>query len=140
MKEHTKELSVHHQDGAAFEIRVRSHRLMVDQPAGSGGNDEGPTPTDLFDASVASCAAFYGRTFLHRRGLPDHVDVRARWRIESRPDRVGTIMLDIEAPGVPVDRCEAFERALRGCLVHNTIERGCDVQVAMASCAEARSS
>lgn len=51
-------LSVAHQAGDRFELQVRGHRLLCDQPPGRGGTDQGPTPTELFVASLAACVAF----------------------------------------------------------------------------------
>ena len=123
------ELNVTHLGGTRFIIRVRGHELVVDQPIGAGGMDAAPTPTELFVASVAGCAAFYGRTYLVRRGLPDHVDIVARWEIAPKPDRVSRVELEVEAPGLPAERRESFRRALAGCLVHNTLESGCQIGI-----------
>ena len=51
------EMTVRHQGGDRFEIDVRGHRVIVDQPSGAGGSDKGPTPTELFVAGLASCVA-----------------------------------------------------------------------------------
>ena len=56
--------------GDAFEVRVRGHRFVVDQPLEAGGQDTGPTPTELFVASVAACVAHYARSYLRRHHLP----------------------------------------------------------------------
>ena len=44
-------IEVDHIEGEAFDIRVRGHRVRVDQPVEHGGRDQAPTPTEL---SVAS--------------------------------------------------------------------------------------
>jgi len=54
--------------GEAYEVTVRGHRLVVDQPADAGGQDSAPTPTELFLASLATCVAFYAGRFLTRHG------------------------------------------------------------------------
>jgi putative redox protein len=127
------ELTVTHEGGTRFGIRVRGHDFVVDQPVRAGGTDAAPTPTELFIASIAGCAAFYGRTYLARRGLPDRVDVDVRWEIALKPDRVTNVSLVVEAPGVPAERMDAFRRVLEGCLVHNTLERGCDIHIELRS-------
>ena len=71
------EIRVVHMRGDAFEIRVRDHYIPIDQPHEDGTDDLGPTPTELFAASVAACAGYYARRFLARHGLDDHVVVRA---------------------------------------------------------------
>jgi putative redox protein len=122
-------LTVTHEGGSRFRIRVREHELVVDQPVPAGGMDVGPTPTELFVGSIASCAAFYGRTYLARHGLPDQVDVTARWQVVPKPNRVGSVSLEVVAPGVPPDRRDTFHRVLESCLVHQTLRVGCDVRV-----------
>ena len=124
-----KHLSVTHEGGTRFRILVRGHELVVDQPVAAGGKDTAPTPTELFVASIAACAAFYGRTFLARRGLPDRVDVAAGWEVASKPDRVGRVSLVVTAPGVPPNRMVALERVIEHCLVHETLKSGCEVRV-----------
>ena len=54
--------------GEAYEMTVRGHRVVVDQPADAGGQDSAPTPTELFVASLAACVAFYAGRFLTRHG------------------------------------------------------------------------
>ena len=127
------ELRVTHDGGARFRIDVRGHALFVDQPLSAHGADTAPTPTELFVASVAACAAFYGRTYLARRGLPDTVDVTARWRLSRAPDRVAQVSLLVDAPGVPRDKLAVFQRVLDGCLVHNTLKNPSDVKIQLSS-------
>ncbi len=52
--------------GDRFDINVRGHVIRNDQPVGDGGENTGPTPTELFIASLASCVAFYARRYLDR--------------------------------------------------------------------------
>src|SRR5579859_2973035 len=63
--------------GFAYLISIGEHELVVDQPVEDGGEDLGPTPTDLFVAGLASCAAYYAGRFLARRGIVAE-SVRAR--------------------------------------------------------------
>lgn len=125
------ELSVKHDVGPRFLIRVRDHEVVVDQPLAAGGGDTGPTPTELFVGSIASCAAFYGRTYLAKRGFPEKVDVVASWEVAPRPVRVARVALEVIAPGVPYERREAFRRVIEGCLVHNSLRRGCEVDISL---------
>src|SRR3974390_2207712 len=82
-----------------FEIGVRQHRLQVDQPVSDGGDDTGPTPTELFIASLAACVAFYARRYLARHDLPtEGLAVDASFTMASRPARVGGITVHLEPP------------------------------------------
>ncbi len=122
---------VSHLGDAQFSISVRGHEITVDQPRDGGGEDTGPTPTELFVASLAACVAFYGRSFLHGRGLPDAVDVTARWWMELRPTRVTRVAMRVEAPSVPADRQEAFRRAIEHCTVHNSLNNRPEISFEM---------
>src|SRR5215213_7866278 len=93
-------LNVTHQNNDRFQLRVRGHRLLCDQPLADGGDDQGPTPTELFVGSLAACVAFYARRFLARH----HLDA-AGLRVEAaftmsadRPARVDTITLQLLLP------------------------------------------
>ena len=50
-------ITVRHRHGQGFDIRVRGYALISDEPATVGGDDEGPTPTELMVAGLAACAA-----------------------------------------------------------------------------------
>jgi uncharacterized OsmC-like protein len=39
----------------SFETTLGNHRLLIDVPASMGGKDRGPTPPELFVASLGSC-------------------------------------------------------------------------------------
>ena len=89
-----------HEDGDRFTVEVRGHSITVDQPLADGGTDLGPSPTELFVASLAGCVAFYGRRFLRRHGLPDDVTVNVEWSMGSSPPRVDAIEMLVAAEGV----------------------------------------
>ena len=60
----------------------------------------GPTPTELFVASLAACVAFYARRFLARHGLDaTGLRVEAAYTMSpDRPARVHTITLRLLLP------------------------------------------
>jgi putative redox protein len=123
-----------HLGGDRFEISIREHVVVVDQPVEDGGEDTAPTPTELFVASLASCVAFYARRFLHRHGLPtEGLAVEARYSIGTRPTRVGEISVLLQIPaGVPEDRRDALLAVASHCTVHNTLLQPPVVRVGLA--------
>jgi putative redox protein len=53
--------------GYEHEIEIREHRLISDEPETSGGGDQGPTPTELLAASLASCTAITIEMYANRK-------------------------------------------------------------------------
>ena len=45
-------MRIEHEGGDRYRVRIRGHELVVDQPTEDGGEDAGPTPTELFVAGV----------------------------------------------------------------------------------------
>ena len=110
--------------GEAYEVAVRGHRIVVDQPAEAGGQDSAPTPTELFVASLAACVAFYAGRFLTRHGYSrDGLAVSAGSdRAGDRPARVGGIRLTVRVPaGLPPERWAALRAVVSHCTVHNSL-------------------
>lgn len=57
------------EDGFAHEVAIEGgHTLRVDEPAGAGGTDSGPSPTRLLAASLASCVAITMEMYAKRKG------------------------------------------------------------------------
>jgi uncharacterized OsmC-like protein len=110
--------------GEAYEVAVRGHRLVVDQPADAGGQDSAPTPTELFVASLATCVAFYAGRFLTRHGYGrDGLAVSVGYEMAAdRPARVGEIRLTVRVPaGLPPERWAALRAVVSHCTVHNSL-------------------
>jgi putative redox protein len=53
--------------GYEHEVEIREHRLIADEPEASGGTDQGPTPTELLAASLASCTAITIEMYANRK-------------------------------------------------------------------------
>jgi putative redox protein len=116
------ELTVASLGGDRHRITIRGHELIVDQPRDAGGEDAGPTPADLFVASLASCVAHYARRGLGPSG--DGPTVRCVWRMsETPPSRVAAIRIDVTVPPGTTDaRVAAVRRAVEHCTVHNSLK------------------
>jgi putative redox protein len=131
-------LSVTHQSADRFELQVRGHRLTCDQPLADGGDDQGPTPTELFVGSLAACVAFYARRFLARHDLDaDGLRVEAAFTMSAdRPARVDTITLRLLVPRpLAPNRRRALLAVVDHCTVHNSIRTSPKVRVTLAESA-----
>jgi len=69
-----------------------AHAVGVDEPAANGGADTGPTPHDLFDASLAACTSMTVTLYAHRKGWPLE-DVRVEIVRDDRDEDTGTYRL-----------------------------------------------
>ncbi|MCK2218991.1 OsmC family protein [Actinomadura sp. ATCC 31491] len=124
-------VEVAHTGGESYSITVRDHTLTADQPVRDGGTDRGPTPTELFVASLASCVAYYAGRFLSRHGAArDGLRVTADFGLAAdRPARVAAVRLRVAAPGLPAERRPAFLAVISRCTVHNTLHQPPEVVV-----------
>ncbi|MEU6272933.1 OsmC family protein [Streptomyces populi] len=117
-------LDVTHAGGDAYEVDVRGHRLLVDQPVDAGGTDIAPTPVELFAASLATCVAFYAGRYLQRHGLPrEGLRVRSEFTMATdRPARVDSVrVVVVPPPELPARRHAAMLGVASHCTVHNTL-------------------
>ena len=114
------QISVRHESGDRFRVSVRGHDVVVDQPQ---TGDAGPTPTELFVASLAACAGFYARRFLSRHGVADgELSVSCDFGWAPDHSRVESIAIRIETPdGVPDELRAPLERVLDHCTVHESL-------------------
>jgi putative redox protein len=67
-------MAIAHARGAAaaalyrFDIAVRDHMLVADEPAASGGQDAGPTAVEMVAAALSACTATTLRMYAGRKG------------------------------------------------------------------------
>lgn len=124
-------VNVHYLEGERLAIGIRDHLLTVDQPFSAGGEDVGPTPTELFVGSLAACVGHYAQSYLRRHHLPNAgLGVVADFELAEHPMRVGSIRLRIELPeGISPERRAGLLAVASHCTVHNTLEQGVPVLV-----------
>jgi putative redox protein len=133
-------LNVTHQAADRFQLQVRGHRVLCDQPLADGGTDQGPTPTELFVGSLAACVAFYARRFLARHDLDAAgLRVEAAFTMSAdRPARVATITLRLLLPQpLAPNRRKALLAVVDHCTVHNSLRTPPEVRVTLAEPADA---
>jgi putative redox protein len=54
-------------EGYQHAVEMREHRLIADEPEEKGGTDEGPKPTELLAAALASCTAITIEMYADRK-------------------------------------------------------------------------
>jgi putative redox protein len=117
------DIRVTYRDGDQLVVHVGNHELLVDQPEDAGGDDLGPTPTELFVGGLAACVGFYAERYLRRHRLdPTGLTVECDYDFsEDRPARVSDVRIAVTAPGLPDARREPFARVIEHCTVHNSL-------------------
>jgi putative redox protein len=92
-------ITVKHRHGQSFDIQVRGYPLISDEPVTLGGDDEGPTPTELMVAGLAACAADEVVKCLSAIGERfDPIEVGADFAWDAEGSRVASIRLSVDLP------------------------------------------
>jgi len=73
-------------------VEIRAHSFLTDVDVATGGEDAGPDPHDLYDASVASCKALTVLWYARRKGIPVD-DVHVHIERDGSEERKGTYRL-----------------------------------------------
>jgi uncharacterized OsmC-like protein len=92
-------ITVKHRYAQAFDIDIRGMKLLSDEPVVLGGEDEGPTPTELMVAGLAACAAEEGLRHLTQVGLPfEALEIGADFTWDVASERIATVRLTVTLP------------------------------------------
>jgi len=122
-----------------FEVAARGHRVICDQPLDSGGSDEGMSPPEFLLASLATCAAYYATQYLKMRKLAaEDLKVRVSAEKAAHPSRLASFLIGVTAPGLDERHQAGILRAVRACLIHNTLLEGPSIEVAINAAELAR--
>jgi len=74
-----------------FESHMGDHLLTIDVPADMGGEDRGPTPPQLFVASLGSCIAAFVAEYCYQHGIDNTgLTVEMSFEKASNPTLVTT--------------------------------------------------
>jgi putative redox protein len=118
----TMEVTIQHLGDVKFAASARGHRVICDQPAGNGGSDGGMTPPEYLLVSLGTCAGFYAVQYLKARSLP-HGDLEVKVSAEkaTQPARLGQFRIEVIVPGLDAQHQVGVLRAVKACLIHNTL-------------------
>jgi len=110
--------------GLEFKVQVRGHAVTSDMAKDAGGDDGGPSPSELFAGSLGACMAMIVQNHCTRHGYEGDVGVSLTIEYAKNPNRIGRIVADLELPkGVPEDKIEAIKRLAKRCPIHATLEQ-----------------
>ena len=104
-------------------VQVREHRVTVDEPLDSGGEDAGPDPQEMLAVSLASCTAITMEMYAARKGWDiGHVEVQAQYTPAERgcPTRFEIVLhLPDDLPEEQVQRLQVIAAK---CPVHRVLD------------------
>jgi putative redox protein len=117
--------------GYTHEVEIQGgHRLVVDEPAEAGGSDQGPSPTRMLAAALASCAAITVEMYADRKGwvLGDlEVDVEMEYGQSGVPQSfVVTLHLPRE---LSEEQTERLREIAGRCPVHRALSGDREVTI-----------
>jgi uncharacterized OsmC-like protein len=116
------EIKIQHLGKVRFEATTRGHRVISDQPPDNGGTDDGMTPPEFLLVSLGTCAGFYAAKYLETRSLSaEGLEVKVTAEKAMHPARVGSFRIEVDAPGVDPSHQAGILRAVKACLIHNTL-------------------
>jgi uncharacterized OsmC-like protein len=116
------EVTIQHRGNVRFEASARGHRVICDQPVDNGGADSGMTPPEYLLVSLGTCAGFYAAEYLKARSLA-HGDLEVKVSAEKAkaPARLGQFRIEVTIPGLDPVHEAGVLRAVKACLIHNTL-------------------
>ena len=116
-------ITTYHKGDMLFETELGTHTLQVDVPASMGGSDRGPTPPEVFVASLGACVAALVANYLKKAKLDtEGLSVDVSYEKASDPTRLVGLRVKIDIPNADISgREKAIERVADRCPVHQTI-------------------
>ncbi|MGH2707718.1 MAG: OsmC family protein [Actinomycetota bacterium] len=114
------EVTAYWEGGYRCRMPVRVFEVQADEPPDCGGADAGPTPTELFLSSLASCFAMAVAHAARKRGV-ELADLAVRVRGHYQGLRFNSIVVEVLSSH-PREELEALvQRARSYCYVSNTL-------------------
>lgn len=118
------EITVKPAGGRAMEATVGDYTIRTDLPVEDGGGGTAPSSSDLFLASIATCAGYYVLDFCLGRKIPtEGIGVLMRTHRNEEKKLMDRIELEISLPPEFPDKYEkAVVRAAELCWVKKHIQ------------------
>ena len=85
--------------GKVVTAHTRGHLIRTDQPLDNGGENLGPTPFDLYLASIGTCAGVYVKSFCENRQIPtENIRIIQKTEFDEGTGLPVNITIDIRLP------------------------------------------
>jgi len=126
-----------YQGGKKFLAQNNAHNIIIDLPVGSGGEDSGPTPPEVFIDSLGSCIGVYVIGYCKTAGINTEgltIDVTWEKETKNKPNFIKNIDVKIDLPNVDIGpRKAALLKVAESCLIHQTIKAHPPINISLAS-------
>ena len=118
MRATTRRLNGHHHD-----VEVDGHVVVVDEPTEAGGTDEGPSPTRLLAASLASCTAITIGMYADRKGWDiEGLEVVVDFEGAQSASEEASFVVALELPeGLDPEQIDRIKTIAAKCPVHRVL-------------------
>jgi len=116
-----------------FSATVRGHQVFCNLPTGSGGEDTGMNPPELFLSALGCCVGVYVVRFCEKHSIPTKgMKIKVHGKGTTEPSRFGKILFEIETPTpVPEELREAVIRSAKTCYLHNTLNNPPEMEITL---------
>ena len=104
-------------------VKVRGHKVTVDEPEGQGGDDAGPDPQEMLAVSLASCTAITIEMYADRKGWAiGEVEVEVDYEPAQRGSPTKFHQVIRLPKELPEDQRDRLMQIAAKCPVHRTLE------------------
>ena len=108
--------------------------MICDQPSGNGGSDSGMTPPEYMLVSLGTCAGFYAAQYLKVRSVAyQGLEVKVSAEKATQPARLGQFRIEVIVPGLDAQHQPGVLRAVKACLIHNTLIHGPGIETVVST-------
>ena len=127
------EVTVKYMGDMKFETQIGNHKLIIDVPPEMDGKDRGPTPPQLFVASLSSCIAIFATSYCNNAGIDaEGLSVSLSFDKLKDPAKLANFKAQIKIPNGDVGKREkAVIAAASHCPIHETIHLPQEVEITL---------
>lgn len=116
-------ITTYYKGDMLFESKLGNHNILIDVPPAMGGSDRGPTPPELFIASLGSCVGAFVAQYCERSEIDlQDMSVDISFDKAEHPTRLVNLKIQVNLPnGECANRKKVLRRVAEHCPVHETI-------------------
>ena len=127
------QITTYYKGDMLFESKLGEHSVLVDVPPSMGGADRGPTPPQLFIASLGACVGAFVANYCGKSGIEvSDMTVDVSFDKVEDPTRLVNLKIKVNLPNGDCEkRQKALLRVAEHCPVHETIAtlEGIDIEI-----------